>query len=326
MSDKRARLLERRAAAGGGLNDNIAWLRERVRAGSALLVTHAACDGNDNCKREPTGEWRDYTVTLGLLCCCGETEDAHGLGGAEHNFVHACVYYGCLDECECEPYEEKRRRQIYKPACDVGRVVWPWTGDYGRLALAAYCHYEPAQRLAPHPGAAPGKTGWECVGGSRGYPEDRWLDVLAFHAKERPERPARDAVTRMGDLVRGIQHWPREALLRAAGAGARAVIAELCDPDSAAHRPLDVIAGAERALVCLDAFLDDPTEENCEVWRLANVRAGIGARVDWLPYASKGGKPRDSDPDTIRAAIAQAGDEGVATMARTALLKWSLHG
>lgn len=271
-----------------------------------LLVTHAACDGNDNCKREPTGEWRDYTVTLGLLCCCGETEDAHGLGGAEHNFVHACVYYGCLDECECEPYEEKRRRQIYKPACDVGRVVWPWTGDYGRLALAAYCHYEPAQRLAPHPGAAPDKTGWECVGDSRRYP---WLEVLLAHAKD----------------------WPREVMLRAAVAVARAVIKELCGPSAIDRlaelsRPNRAARVAAHALDRLNIFLADPTEENREVWRLANVRAGVGTSVDWLPYASKGGKPRDSDPDTIRAAIAQAGDEGVATMARTALLKWSLHG
>ncbi len=196
----------------------------------------------------------------------------------------------------------------------TGRVPWPWEGDTGRLALAAYAGDEAARVLVPHDCVVCSDTGGHRDG------ED-WVSCnFCPHFHDPAGREAcHGACNGLGAWLRNLDRWPGAMLVGAIGA-TRAVHEWLDECDLDGHAGW----GECRIVKALDAasgYAHCSCEASRKACRWAWETGGqIGAilrllhvfiRVPTLPIAKTRARLFElavevTDEPTIRAAVCEA--------------------
>lgn len=235
-------------------------------------------------------------------------DDPHALAARSRRGSELTVACGCGGRRHCSGHTERVESCLFCacPRCNgTGRAEWPWRGETGRLALAAYCGHAAAGVLCET---------WCCPS----------HDFLGGGGECGPAVVDR----RLADWVVGLSRWPREALARAACAAAGAWLSGTgwLDPGDASHSP--GAYEAAKALAAVDAHLTNPTvatRRACadaggttDPARLLALLAGEG--YDSVPHISK------PLARVIAPSVRSAGEAPVMAAIKRGLAIWALGG
>lgn len=177
-----------------------------------------------------------------------------------------------------------------------------------RIELAAFCGSEVARLVV-------GSRLWEKDG--KWHDDDPQAGCRSYGGIHVPGELCEDRSFE-SFLRDGLSRWGDHVMLRAAIAAGWHCW-DYADPAFGGGSD-----DARLALEAATAYRDCPCEEHREAWRWANVKAGLGTNLVWLPYAEAGGNAASTRVQTIIFCSSLVGEQPVREAICADLINWSL--